>query len=194
MDLREHTYSVLVVSDAAKVTSTLRSLMPESHFSPVRVVKSVSAAKRVWSDRSYDLVIINTPLPDGMGRHFAIDVSDSSEAVVLLLVQADVQAEVREKVVEHGVFTLAKPTSRDAVTHALDWMTTARERLRRVGKKTLSFEEKMAEIRLVNRAKWLLISDYGMSEPDAHRYLEKAAMDRGTTKGKVAEEVIRSHG
>ena len=47
----------------------------------------------------------------------------------------------------------------------------------------------MAEIRLINRAKWALIERQGMSEQDAHRYIEKQAMDRCVPKRVVAEEV-----
>ena len=35
----------------------------------------------------------------------------------------------------------------------------------------------MDEWKIVNRAKWLLIGKLGMSEADAHRYIEKLAMD-----------------
>ena len=49
---------------------------------------------------------------------------------------------------------------------------SSRERLRQLEKKSLSIEEKMAEIRLVNKAKWFLISELSMSEPEAHRYIE----------------------
>ena len=49
----------------------------------------------------------------------------------------------------------------------------------------------MAEIRLVNKAKWLLISELKMSEPDAHRYIEKQAMDRCIAKRAIAEEIIK---
>ena len=45
-------------------------------------------------------------------------------------------------------------------------------------KELLALEEKMAEIRLVNKAKWLLISELKMNEPDAHRYIEKQAMEK----------------
>jgi len=75
--------------------------------------------------------------------------------------------------------------------HALNWMESARERLRQFEKKSLSIEEKMAEIRLVNKAKWLLISELKMSEPDAHRYIEKQAMDRCIAKRAIAEEIIK---
>ena len=58
-------------------------------------------------------------------------------------------------------------------------------------KRSLSMEDKMAEIRLINRAKWVLIEKQGMSEQDAHRYIEKQAMDRCVPKRVVAEEILR---
>jgi response regulator NasT len=49
----------------------------------------------------------------------------------------------------------------------------------------------MEEIRLVNRAKWVLISELKMSEPDAHLYISRRAMDLCVSKREVAEEIIR---
>ena len=51
----------------------------------------------------------------------------------------------------------------------------------------------MAEIRLVNKAKWILISELKMNEPDAHHYIEKQAMDRCITKQTIAEEIIQTY-
>ncbi len=77
--------------------------------------------------------------------------------------------------------------------HALRWMESSRERLRQFEQKSLSIKEKMAEIRLVNKAKWILISELKMNEPDAHRYIEKQAMDRCVTKQTIAEEIIKTY-
>ena len=77
--------------------------------------------------------------------------------------------------------------------HALSWMESARERLRQFEKKSLSVKEKMAEIRIVNKAKWILIRELKMNEPDAHRYIEKQAMDRCITKQTIAEEIIKTY-
>ena len=52
----------------------------------------------------------------------------------------------------------------------------------------------MKEIRIVNRAKWLLVSELKMTEPDAHRYIEKQAMDRCVSKRQIAEEIIKTYG
>ncbi|MBQ6888654.1 MAG: ANTAR domain-containing protein, partial [Lachnospiraceae bacterium] len=92
-----------------------------------------------------------------------------------------------------GVFTLPKPISKVTMTHALNWLESARERLRQFEKKSISIEDKMAEIRLVNKAKWLLISELKMSEPDAHRYVEKQAMDRCVSRRCIAEEIIKTY-
>ena len=94
---------------------------------------------------------------------------------------------------EHGVFVLSKPTSKPTMAIALSWLSSAREKLRKTEKKTLSIEEKMEEIRIVNRAKWLLISELKMDEQGAHRYIEKQAMDRCISKKVIAEEIIKTY-
>ena len=46
---------------------------------------------------------------------------------------------------------------------------------------------------MVNRAKWLLISELKMDEPQAHHYIEKQAMDRCVPKKQIAEEIIKTY-
>ncbi|MBO7364246.1 MAG: ANTAR domain-containing protein [Lachnospiraceae bacterium] len=193
MGFTERVYSVLVVSASEKLNSALSELLPESHFQTVRTVSSVSAARRAWDERSYDFVIINSPLPDDAGIRFAVDLGNTSGAAVLLLVRAELHEDIGGKVAENGVFTLPRPLSRPVLMLTLGFMAASRERLRRFEKKTLSFEEKMEEIRLVNRAKWVLINELKMDEPQAHRYIEKQAMDRCVSKKAVAEEIVKTY-
>ena len=193
MDLMERTYSALVVSAAEKLNTALSELLAQSCCRPVRTVSYVSAAKRACSERSFDFVIINSPLPDDPGIRFAIDMAGRQGTVVLLLVRGEFYGEVYDRVVEHGVFTLSKPISRQLIEISLDWLASARERLRKLEKKTLSVEDKMEEIRVVNRAKWLLISELKMDEPQAHRYIEKQAMDRCLPRKEIAAEIIRTY-
>jgi len=69
-----------------------------------------------------------------------------------------------------------------------------RQRIRLMERENRSLSAKMAEIRLVNRAKWLLIEKEGMSEEQAHKYIEKLAMDCRVTKGGAAERVLAKYG
>ncbi len=193
MDLRQRVYSVLVVSAGESMNTALSALMPMSHYYPLRFVSNISAAKREWSEHPYDFLIINSPLPDDTGIRFAIDSVASSSSVVMMFVRAELEESLKEQFYGTGVLTLAKPVNRISLLHALSWMASIRDRLRKLEKKTLSVEEKMKEIRLVNRAKWLLISVVKMDESQAHRYIEKQAMDLSLSKAEFAERIIRTY-
>ena len=186
-------YSVLVVSAAEKFNDTIASLLPSNSYDPVRYVSNIAAAKRAFLEQRYDFVIINTPLPDELGARFAMDTCSGTGTVALLLVRSDIYEEVCDKVTASGVFTISKPTTVQVLAQALRWMGAVRERLRRLEKKATSIEEKMEEIRLVNRAKWLLIEKRNMSEADAHRHIEKQAMYRSNTRLAVPRGIFQTH-
>lgn len=193
MSFQEHIYSVLVVSASESFNASLEALLPDLKFSPVRTETSISSAKRAVLEKQYDFIVVNSPLPDEAGIRFAIDQSGTKTSVVLMMVRAELYETTFDKVAEHGVYVLQKPTSKPVVTRAIDWMITTRERLKKFEKKTVTIEEKMQEIRIVNRAKWILIEQLKMTEPDAHRYIEKQAMNRCVSKGEVAEEIVKTY-
>ena len=60
-------------------------------------------------------------------------------------------------------------------------------------KKAATLQEKMEEIRLVNHAKWVLIEQLKMTEEQAHKYIEKQAMDRCITRRSVAENILSTY-
>lgn len=193
MSLKERTYSILIVSASDRITEALSEVFPLPVFSPVNTVSNVSAAKRAISERDFDIVLVNPPLSDDSLR-FAVDTVDSSESVLLYLARAEQYADVYDLLAEHGVFVVQKPVPMSVFRTVSGWLISARERLRRSEKKTLSIEEKMNEIRLSNRAKLLLISELKMTEADAHRYIEKQAMDRCVSKRVISEEIIKTYG
>ena len=194
MSLKERIYSVLIVSASASLNSGLAGMFPSSRYDPVRTVGNISSAKRALSERDYDFVIVNSPLPDEDGMRFSIDAGGRKNTVVLLLVRSEQYAEFFDRSAEFGVFLIARPISKSSMSLALDWLASARERLRQTEKTVISVEQKMDEIRIVNRAKLLLISELKMNETDAHRYIEKQAMDRCIQKRLVAEEIIKTYG
>ena len=189
----ERRYSVLAVSASLKFVETLRTLLPEGRYGPVTVLHDAAAARRALAENSYDLVLINTPLPDEFGTRLALDACESSSAGVLLLVKAEHCPDIEAQVSAHGVLTLAKPTSVQLFAQTLRLLCITRERLRGMEKKAVTLQEKMEEIRLVNRAKWLLIEELKMTEQEAHRYIEKRAMDRCVTRRAVAEQILSTY-
>ena len=194
MELKTTTYSVLIVSASDKFTDAITGMLPESKYRPVKFASSVSEARRELLERAYDVVIVNAPLPDEFGTRFAVDICQSGGAGVMLFVKSEHFSEISDKAGEYGVMVLSRPTSPAIVSQSLALICATRERIRRVEQKAQTMEEKMEEIRLVNRAKWILIDQLKMSEPDAHRYIEKTAMDRCVTKRAVAQSIIRTYG
>ncbi len=193
MAIVQHAYNVLIVTSADKFYEQLTPILPESVIKPVTTVKSVNEAQRKLADRTYDLIIINTPLSDDFGVRFSIDVSSNGNSVAMLLVKGDVYDAVYDKVYESGVFVVRKPTSAPVMQQAFDWLIAMRERLRKLEKKSVSLQEKMDEIKLVNRAKWVLITNLNMPEDAAHRYIEKQAMDRCVSRRTIAEDILRTY-
>ena len=186
------TYSVLAVSAAEKFNASLRTLLPEDQYTPLRTVRDVASARRCLLEQSYDIVLINAPLPDDFGTRLALDVSESSGAGVLLLVRAEHYPELTARLAPFGVLTMQKPTTPQLMQQSLQLLCGTRERMRRMEQKTATIEEKMAEIRLVNRAKCLLIERKCMTEQEAHRYIEKQAMDRCVSRRVIAEQLIEN--
>ena len=190
----DRTYSVLLVSAAEKFNESLLPLLPGSMYYPVTAVKSVSAAKRRLLEQNYDLVLVNDPLPDDPGVRLAMDACTDSPAGVLLFVRRELYDEICDQVSEWGVAVRPKPTNTQAVTWTLQILRATRERMRRMEEKQVTVEEKIREMRLVNQAKWQLISRNQMTEAEAHRYIEKMSMDTRRSKGDVAAEILKTPG
>lgn len=185
--------SVLVVSSSHKAPEYFREVLPQQQFSPIDSVESAGEAKRILVDTPYDIIVINTPLKDEFGAQFAIDAAQNSDSGVLIFVKEENYEQVTFKTEEYGVFTLSRPTNRQTVFQAVKVLMAARSKIRTFEEKTVSLESKMREIRLVNRAKLLLIQNLKMSEADAHRYIEKAAMDNCVKKVVIAENIIKMY-
>ena len=194
MIFKDRSYSVLIVSAGEKFNTEMKALLPVNEFWPVKTAGSVSEARRMLVDQELDIVMINAPLPDDFGIALATDICDSTDTGVLLFVKNEIYDDIYYKVMEHGVVCISKPSSRQLVSQNLRVMCSTRERLRMMEQKRATVEEKIEEIRLVNRAKWLLIEKLDMDEAQAQRFIEKEAMDSRSSKRHVAESIIASYG
>lgn len=193
MDFKERVYGVLIVSGNGKFDASLSSLLPERTFSPVIRVADAPGARRAMLERDFDLVLIDGTHADDRAAKLAIDVCAEKSAVALLFVKRELYAEIYYRVSDFGVLTLPVPSSPQMVIQALDWARATKERMRRYQKSAQTVEQKMEEIRIVNRAKWLLIDVLKMTEADAHRYIEKQAMDRCVSKLEVAKGILNTY-
>ena len=193
MEWKERTYRTLVVSAAEKFNRSIEALLPRSRFCAPVIVPDAGSARRSLSQKDFDILLINTPLPDEFGTELATDLCSRTALGVLLLVRSESYEDIFSQVTPYGVLTVAKPTSAALFQQAMNLSCATRERMGRMEQKTASFQDKMQEIPLVSQAKLLLMEHRGLCEADAHRYIEKTAMDRCVKRLTVARDIIAQY-
>ncbi len=189
MSLEQLRYQALVVSSSERFMQEISSLLHERNFHTDHVTNA-GEARRSLTEKSYDFVIVNAPLKDEFGSRLCIDVTEHIGTLAVIFASSDVYEDIMQRTVSHGVFVVRKPSSQQTVMQAVSLLISAREMLRTVQKKAGKAEDKLQEIRIVNKAKWFLIDNEDMSESDAHQYIEKQAMNAGITKRQAAQIVI----
>ena len=185
-------YRVLIAGANDRTFDSLRELLPpDSYEAPLRA-GSAGEVKRMLLETDVDLVILNAPLRDEFGTQLALNLAQDN-LCVLMLVPAESFDAVCYKVEDEGVLTLSKPFSRNRLLGAIKLLTAMRGKLRKLDRQNQALQEKMQDIRTVNRAKWLLIEIKRMTENEAHYYIEKQAMDMRLSRREVAENIIRTY-
>lgn len=184
---------VLLVSKSEKGTDSLLGLLREVSNPTVDVVKSGAEARRMLLEKNYDFVFINTPLTDEFGDGLSVYVTENTHAGVILLVKAEIEEEAEIKTEDYGVFVLPKPLSKHLMFKAIRLLEATKRRLEGVQRENIKLQKKIEDIRIINRAKYVLMEYLSMSEPQSHRYLERQAMDQRITKVEVAKRILSTY-
>lgn len=185
--------AVLLVSSSEKGTQAIRALLRDTPFSALTVANTAGEARRMAFGGRFDAVIVNAPLGDEFGTDLSIDLARGTTAGVLLVVRQELTAKAQAATELYGVQVQAKPFDRHELVHNMYLLASVRDRLAVLENENRRLKEKLAEIKLVGRAKHALIEQLGMTEPQAHRYIEKQAMDLRVSRGEVAETILKTY-
>ena len=183
----------LVVSSSAAGAQLVQELLPARDYSPVVVAGGGAEARRFCAESDFDLVIINAPLSDEFGHDLAVNVASQSAAGVVILVKNERADEVAARVETAGVFVIPKPVSRPFFFQAMRLVDVSHRRMLGLQRENRRLRTSIEEIRLIDRAKCALIQCLLMSEPHAHRYIEKQAMDLRCPKRQIAENILKTY-
>ena len=180
--------SVLIVSASEPFVSVIKNLL-SGHVS-TEAAASIALARRYVIERYYDLIAINAPLPDENGCDFAIDAASASGASILLVTPQETFEEVLEQVTGLGILAVPKPVPRGRIRKAIRFLAAVQEKRYSLERKVQAAEEKLEELRMMDRAKFMLMERRHMTEDEAHRYIGKKAMDGGVSRGKAARRIL----
>ena len=184
--------SVLVVSSSEKSIEYFTELLTSASINQIVGLKTCGEARRLILERVFDLVIVNAPLTDETGESLSLHIASRGEAQVILVVKNEFFDAVSAVCENDGVLTVAKPLNRTIFWSALTLAKSAQSRIKRMQAENERLKQRIEDIRVIDRAKLVLVSYMGMDEKEAHRYIEKQAMDLRATRRTVAEGILNS--
>jgi len=183
--------SALIVSHPKKETAFLAELLGLASIRRIVSAKSVDSAQKFILLEDFDLVVVNAPLRDEGGESFAGRVASKGASKVILLARNECLDSVSALCEEGGVLAVSKPVDKTLFLSALSLAKSAQSRIKRIQAENVQLKQKIEDIRIIDRAKCMLISIMKMTEQEAHRYIEKQAMDMRSTRRIVAEGILK---
>ncbi len=184
---------VLIVSSSQKSCEYLSGFMKESFTNDIIIATDGSDARRLMDQKDFSAVIINTPLSDEFGHELAIRFTEETSSGVVLIVKNDIMDDITANVEDYGVLTVGKPINRSLLYQTVKLAYSTHSRVMGFKHENVKLQSKIEEIRYVDRAKCALIQYLNMTEQQAHRYIEKQAMDMRVSKKEIAENIIKTY-
>jgi response regulator NasT len=180
----------LLICDAPKTKEAYETFLKENGFDFVLTVSNGESGKRELAVNDYEVCLINAPLKNGNTVSLAADIAGKNECQVILFIKEENFEEIASLVEPYGVFTISKPVQKLVFASTLKMTRVITARMAACNEKIRKMQKKLDEVRLESHAKCLLVENKGITEAEAHRYLEKQAMDQRCTKREIAEAVI----
>ena len=185
--------TALIITSTKNKFTLLTELLREHSAIETIHVQSCSHGRRLLLERFFDIVIVNSPLPDETGESLARQIALNESSQVILIVKSENYEQVSAVCEKDGVLTIAEPINKELFRQALSLVKSIRTRLMIVKSENDSLKLKIDNIRIIDRAKNILISSCRMSEHEAHRHIEKMAMDTRCSKRDVSEKIINDY-
>ena len=187
-------WRVLIVDDHAQSRADVAEAVGSQGGAVVGNGSRVEDAVRLVDKHRPDVLLMSVGLPDGDGVDAARRVMAALPcAIVLLTSHAD--PEVAARAVEAGVLGfLVKPLRSAELGPALDLAVTRFSELEAVRAENEALKQKLESRKLIDRAKGLLMTRLGLSEPEAFRRIQKTAMDTRKTMADVAQALLLADG
>jgi two-component system, response regulator PdtaR len=192
--MKTQRWRVLIIDDHAPSRAVVAEAVGLQGGTVVGNGSRVEDAVRLVDKHRPDVLLLAVGLPDGDGVEAARRVMASLPCpIVLLTSHAD--ADVAARAVDAGVLAfLLKPLRSAELGPALDVAVTRFSELEVVRKENDALRRKLESRKVVDRAKGLLMTRLGISEPEAFRRIQKTAMDTRVTMAEVAQALLHTDG
>lgn len=184
---------VLIVSTEKRSADTLFDIIKPLNFSGYDYASCANETRRKLDVCSFELIIINTPLSDEFGIELVLDIAEKSLSAILLLVNSEAKEQVQDKVSVTGAFVISKPLNRQMLLQSVPFILSSKQIIQTLREQNIALKRKIDDTKIVERAKFSLIKYLGLDESQAHRYIQKQAMDLRVPPRVVADNILKTY-
>lgn len=184
------TTRVVIAEDEALIRLDLKEMLEEEGYRVVGEAGDGERAVELAEEHSPDLVILDVKMPVLDGVSAAERITKQHTAPVLMLT-AFSQRDLVERARDAGAMAyLVKPFSKSDLVPAIEMAISRYAELQALEAEVADLAQRLETRKLVDRAKGVLQTKYGLTEPAAFRWIQKTSMDRRMSMQQVALAVI----
>ncbi|WP_101650037.1 ANTAR domain-containing response regulator [Brevibacterium ihuae] len=185
---------IVVAEDEAVIRLDIVEMLREIGYDVVGEAADGESAIRLAEELRPDLVVMDIKMPILDGISAAERIARARIAPVVLLT-AFSQKELVERARDAGAMAyVVKPFTTADLAPALEIALSRHAEIGALESEIADLTDRFETRKLVDRAKSLLMSSMGLSEPEAFRWIQKTSMDRRLTMREVAETVLSQIG
>lgn len=184
---------VFVISSNENFHRYVRENLPDGDFTVSGGADSCTEARQKMMNNRCAVILINIPLADECGTELASDLAENTAAAVIAVVKNEQEPEFRQSLEPAGIFVLGRPFPHSTFHQVLYDAASAYARMQTISRENQRLQIKLIDLRLVNRAKYALIRYLGMTEEQAHKYIEQQAMNQRISKRTAAENILKTY-
>ncbi len=181
---------VLIAEDEALIRLDLKEMLTEEGYDVVGEAGDGVQAVALATELKPDLVILDVKMPKKDGIDAASEITEAQIAPVVILT-AFSQRDLIERATDAGAMAyLVKPFTKSDLLPAIELAIARYSEMVSLRAEVADITERLEVRKIIDRAKGLLQAKQKMTEPEAFRWLQRAAMDRRTSMREIAQAVI----
>ncbi|MEV4557553.1 response regulator [Kitasatospora sp. NPDC049285] len=181
---------IVIAEDEALIRLDLKEMLEEEGYTVVGEAGDGETAVRLVEELKPDLAILDVKMPVLDGLSAAERIHEAHLAPVLMLT-AFSQRELVDRARDAGAMAyIVKPFSKSDLVPAIEMAVSRYTEMRTLEQEIADLSQRLETRKLVDRAKSVLQTKFGLNEPAAFRWIQKTSMDRRMTMAAVAEAVI----
>ncbi|MBY4131421.1 ANTAR domain-containing response regulator [Rhodococcus fascians] len=185
---------VVVAEDESLIRLDLVEMLREEGYDVVGEAADGQQAVELTIELRPDLVIMDVKMPRRDGIDAASEIAEKRIAPVVILT-AFSQRELVEKARDAGAMAyLVKPFSKADLMPAVELAASRFSEISALESEIVDLQDRLETRKLIEKAKGILMESQSLTEPQAFKWIQRAAMDRRTTMKAVADVVIETLG